>query len=168
MPTSLWVSTRLFRIFCKIVIVTITCVVRWRIRLTFVERFRLSWHLLQMQSSEARVVVYDPLEKVLSVHLESDVQSGFIIDPFFHCREAVLIFYVGWKNVVRVETPGRDLMVVLKVPIEANGEQVELLVGTVNLASMSCSVIWQRRTGCVDHVYVLGRVPGVSSVAEAG
>jgi hypothetical protein len=37
-------------------------------------------------SLEARVVVYDPLEKVLSMHLESDVQSGFIID-LFHCRE---------------------------------------------------------------------------------
>ena len=64
-----------------------------------------------------------------------------------------------------METPGTNLQVGLRVPIEANGEQVELLVGTINLASMSCLVIWQRRSGRIDHVYVLGRVPGVS-VAE--
>jgi hypothetical protein len=52
-------------------------------------------------------------------------------------------------------------MVELKVPFEADGKDVDLRVGTINLAKMPRSIRWRRRSGGVDHIYVLGTVPAV-------
>ena len=65
-----------------------------------------------------------------------------------------------------VETPGTALKVVLKVPFGSVGEEVEIVVGTVDLAKMERRIRRLRRSNEITQIYVLGLVPGTHVVMD--
>ena len=61
---------------------------------------------------------------------------------------------------MKVDAPGIKLVVDLKVPVGPKGKEVLMKVGTINLGTLGKSARKQRQKGNINHIYILGQLPG--------
>ncbi|RDW61320.1 hypothetical protein BP5796_11212 [Coleophoma crateriformis] len=85
------------------------------------------------------VVVYDPLEKKIYLEEPQNVND---------------------KKFVKVDVKGTQMIVDLKAPMGPEGRKVDMKIATIDLGLLGKSLKKQRKSGKINHVYILGRLPG--------
>jgi len=96
------------------------------------------------------IVVYEPLDKKLRL-----ADPAKIID--------------GKTNYVKLEAPGKSLIVELVAQNGPKGKEVPVPIGTINLSGLGREVKKYRSSGKIKHIYVLGKLPatgGFGSIDE--
>jgi len=89
------------------------------------------------------VIVYDPLRQVVFEDCISNVTS---------------------VQYVQVPIKGRRNQV--DVSLEIGPKKAKIFLATVNLSRLGFHTKWQRKRGKIEHIYVLGQIPGADGALE--